>query len=137
MPLVDVIASASALHGIEVTSPISGERGVLVHLEVTEDDVSLGTIVLGDAIELHADDGKKYVVVGRRATFGFVGTRHAKPLETAPPELVPLLARSRGGKLFVIEHVVRAGDRLRLRAQVDERDSVRDDLRPVLLDESI
>jgi hypothetical protein len=92
--------------------------------------------VLGDAIELHADDGARYVVMARRASFGFLDVRHAKPLEAAPPEIVPLVVRSRGGALSVREHVLRAGDRVRLRAHV-EAGLVRDDLGPLRLDEAI
>jgi hypothetical protein len=92
--------------------------------------------VLGDAIELHAEDGVRYVVMARRASFGFVNVRQAKPLESAPAELVPLVVRSRGGALSVREHVLRAGDRVRLRAHV-EAGLVRPDVGPVRLDEAI
>lgn len=138
MPLVDVVAIVEAsAGGAEVTSPVSGARGALVHLELVEEDVSLGEIVLGDTVELRTEDGARYVVVARRATFGFVGVRRSVPLDRAPAELVPLLVRSRGvGRLFVREHVVRVGDRLRLRAQV-VGGLVRNDDGPVSLDEVI
>lgn len=135
VPLVDVVATVREFPGTgEVPSPVSDERGLAIHLELLEGDRSLGSVMLGDAIELVSDDGARYVVMARRAELAFVQTRSAKPLESAPPELVPLLARSRGGSLAVREHVIRAGDRLRLRAQV-EAGLVRDDSTPVRLDE--
>ena len=140
MPLVDVVATVREFPGAgEVQSPVSDARGVVVHLELFElrdRETSLGSVMLGDAIELVTEDGAKYVVMARRAELAFVQTRRAKPLETAPPELVPLLVRSRGGALSVREHVIRAGDRLRLRAQV-EACLVRDESTPVRLDEVI
>jgi hypothetical protein len=137
VPLVDVVAMVRPFPGSsEITSPVSRARGLVVHLELFDDGKSLGEVVLGDAIELHAADGARYVVMARRATFGFVNVRQAVPLDGAPGELVPLLARSRGGTLSVHEHVLRAGDRVRLRAQV-ESGVVRDDMAPVRLDESI
>lgn len=141
MPVVDVIAAVAAFDatgrggGGEVTSPVTGARGLVVHLELLEGETSLGVIVLGDVIELIAEDGARYVVVARRATFGFVNVRRAVALENAPAELVPLLLRSRGGALVVREHVVREGDRVRLRAHVDAG-LVRDDA-SMFLDEVI
>lgn len=146
MPLVDVVATVREFPGAgEVQSPVSDARGLAIHLEVFElrehdehgeRETSLGSVMIGDAIELSAEDGAKYVVLARRAELAFVQTRRARPLESAPPELVPLLVRSRGGALSVREHVIRAGDRLRLRAQV-EAGLVRDDSSPVRLDEVI
>lgn len=137
VPLVDVIAKVREFPGAgEVQSPVSGAHGVAVHLELFEGDTSLGSMMLGDAIELWTDDGVKYVVMVRRAQLAFVQTRAAQLLESAPPELVPLVVRSRGGALTVREYVIRAGDRLRLRAQV-EAGLVRDDSSPVRLDEVI
>jgi hypothetical protein len=137
VPPVDVLATVRCFPGAsEVQSPVSDARGLVVHLEVLDGGETLGHLVLGDAIELHADDGARYVVMARRATFGFVNVRQAKPLDAAPAELVPLLVRSRGGSLSVREHVVRSGDRLRLRAQV-EAGLVRADDGPVRLDEVI
>lgn len=135
VPLVDVIAEVGRFGGAgEVTSPVTGERALVVHLEVVEGDTSLGAIVLGDAIELRADGGARYVVLARRATFAFVTTGRSAPLAVAPPEIVPLLVRSRGGALFVVERVLREGARVRLRAQV-EAGLVRDDDGAVFLDE--
>jgi hypothetical protein len=137
VPLVDLVATVQPFPGAaEVSSPVSGARGLVVHLEVLEGETSLGHVVFGDAIELHAEDGARYVVLVRRAVLGFVNVRRARTLETAPPELVPLVVRSRGGALFVREHVVRAGDRLRLRAHVDAG-VIRDDSGAVRLDEVI
>jgi hypothetical protein len=137
VPLVDVVATAREFPGAgEVRSPVSDARGLAIHLELFEGDVSLGAVMLGDAIALCTEDGARYVVMARRAELGFVQTRIAKPLASAPPELVPLLVRSRGGSLAVREHVIRAGDRLRLRAQV-EAGAVRDESTPVRLDEVI
>jgi hypothetical protein len=137
VPLVDVIATLQRFAGApDVTSPISGASGLVVHLELVEGDTSLGVIVLGDAIELHAEDGARYVVMARRATFGFVDVRAAIALESAPAELVPLLARSRGGTVFVREHVFREGHRVRVRAHV-EAGRIRDDGGTIFLDEVI
>jgi hypothetical protein len=137
VPVVDVVVTVQPFPGAsEIVSPVSSARGLVVHLEVLEGETSLGEIVLGDAIELHAEDGARYVVMARRAVFGFVLDRRAAPLEAAPAELMPLLVRSRGGSLSVREHVVRSGDRLRLRAHV-EAGLVRDDAGAVRLDESI
>jgi hypothetical protein len=136
VPLVDVVATLQGFPGAaEVSSPVSDARGLFVHLELFEGEARLGEIVLGDAIELHAD-GARYVVIARRATFAFVNIRQGIPLASAPAELVPLLVRSRGGALTVREHVFRAGDRVRLRAHV-EAGLVRDDAGPVRLDEVI
>lgn len=137
MPLVDLVATVGRFaDAAEVVSPVSGERGVAIHLEVFENDTSLGEMVLGDAIELACEDAARYVVVVRRARFAFLGVRRELAVEKAPAELVPLLVRSRGGALVVREHVVREGDRLRLRAQV-EGGVVRDDLAPLRLDEAL
>lgn len=137
MPLVDAIVTVASFGGAaEVTSPVTGARGLVVHLELLEGEASLGAVVLGDAIALRADDGSRYVVVARRATFGFVNVERRIPLETAPAELVPLLVRSRGGELSVREHVVREDDRLRLRAHV-EAGIVLDDRVAVRLDEVV
>jgi hypothetical protein len=137
VPLVDVLATVRPFAGTtEVRSPVSDARGLVVHLEVLDGDASLGEVILGDAIEIHTDEGVRHVVMARRATFGFVTPRCTEPLVAAPAELVPLLVRSRGGPLYVREHVLREGARVRLRAHV-EAGLVRDDVGPVRLDEAI
>jgi hypothetical protein len=106
-------------------SPVSGAEGVFFHVEVTEDDRVLGEALFGDLVRLHvvvAGQAHAIDVIVRELRLGFSDTRpRPRPLAfRPPPELVPFLRRASGsGVLGWREHVVRVGDRLRVRATVE------------------
>ena len=97
-----------------VPSPISGERGAFVRLELVEDGKAIGAVILGDLVRFGGPDGTFDLIV--RRTNVVVAPIDARPLGNMPAELVPLLRMSRGrGALAVREHVVRSGAEVRLR----------------------
>jgi hypothetical protein len=97
----------------DFTSPITGLRAALIHIEVEGG----GTAVYGDLLRLEADDGTRIDIVARRAELLFANLRPPPiPLASAPAEIIPLLGR---GPLAVREHRVMRGDRVRLRATLD------------------
>jgi hypothetical protein len=121
-----------------VTSPVTGRRGAIIHLEVLERvlldrqerralrtgperDDSLGEIVIGELVHLGSDDGPELSFVARRARFRFRDPRReTMPLAAIPEGLLPhLRSRTGMGALFFREHVVKEGDRLRLQAIVE------------------
>lgn len=134
-----------------MTSPLSGRSGAFIHVEMLELFPDgrlprvLGARILGDVVALEVDvrgSHRTIDLVVRRAELRFALFRPPPaPLETVPPELGALIGPSRGGPLGWREHVVRHGDRVRLRAFVEPRGAdrlvVRDDLGPVELDELV
>ena len=122
-----------------VTSPFTGQRGAIIHLEILERvvldrqerralsagperDDSLGEIILGELVYLGSEDGPELSFIARRARFRFRVTprRETSPLATIPEHLLPhLRSRTGAGALFFREHVVQEGDRLRLQAIVE------------------
>ena len=120
------------------TSPLTGQRGAIIHLEILERvlldrverralrcgperDESLGEIVLGELVHLGSEDGAELAFVARRARFRFQNPwREKTAIGAIPASLVPLLrSRVGDGDLFFREHVVKEGDRLRLQAIVE------------------
>jgi hypothetical protein len=154
---IDEVARVLSAELVEspISGPILGRRGAFIHVELLEDSGeggdprSLGEVIFGDllTLELGADGGDVgrrtpmplVEVVVRRAVLHFASLRPSPlPLGSVPAELAPMLARGRGGMLLYREHVVRQGDRLRLRAVVEPRGdrlAIRDDLSRVDLDE--
>jgi hypothetical protein len=149
------------------TSPISGERGAFFHVDVLEvgplegpaSARSVGEVVFGDLVTLSVlvDDPPKAGVarrsriddvegrawridlVARKVALEFADVRPAPmPIALVPPELVPIVQRASGlGRLCWREHVVRSGDRLRIRAVVESSGTllvVRYERAPVILE---
>jgi len=119
-------------------SPITGERGAIIHVEVIERvqrdaaerralsagpqrDDSLGELIFGELVSLRDGDGTELSFIARRARFRFGTPRiAAQPLHEVPASLLPeLRTRSGDGLLLYREHVVREGDQLRLQAIVE------------------
>lgn len=148
-----------------VESPLDGTRAAILYVELLEllelergptDEAygSLGVVVLGDVVTLRDDDHDEIAIVARRARIN-PATPHARPapLDEAPPELVPLLAKAKGRGLLCYRQVSLAtNDRVLLTASVEPATSVvaagyrsgtqrtyvaRDDLEPVILDEVV
>jgi hypothetical protein len=128
----------TVLSGNAAVSPITGERGAIVHLEVLERirrdkwerrtlraspdrDDSLGELIFGELVMLRDEEGTELSFVARRARFRFSNPRRdVKRLPEIPPDLVPHLRRTTGeGVLLYREHIVREGDALRLQAIVE------------------
>jgi hypothetical protein len=144
---IDVIARVAS--GNDVVSPLSGVRAAFVQVELLEAAEgaleSLGAFILGDVVTLGVEDASIEIdIVARRAELRLLAPRTGGVrVEQVIPELVPLLARARGGVLYCRERLVLHGERLRVRAHVErversprtERLVVRDDLGPVTLDE--
>jgi len=120
--VLDVIAVvAPAPAGEPHVSPVSGARGAFFHVEVLEDEQVIGVVLFGDLVRLAYADRVVDVLV-RDIIVGFPDTRPPpQPLpDPLPPELLPLVLRASGrGVLGFREHVVRDGDRLRLRGAVE------------------
>jgi len=121
-----------------VTSPFTGQRGAIIHLEILERvlldrqerralrcgperDDALGEIILGELVHLGSEDGAELSFIARRARFRFRNPQREKiALTTIPTSLVPhLRSRVGNGDLFFREHVVKEGDRVRLQAIVE------------------
>jgi hypothetical protein len=151
--LLDAPAEVRSPDG--VTSPLSGRHAAFFHVEVLEllppplSPRVLGERILGDVVEL-AVGGRVASVLVRRAALRFALIRPPPvPLVALPAELASLVAHTRAGipcagPLGWREHVVRHGDRIRLRAYVEavktsgaDRLVVRDDLGPVELHEVV
>jgi hypothetical protein len=132
---------ARVVSGDVVTSPLTGARAAFAHIELVEAERTVAELIVGDVVSFALDDRADAIVslVVRRAAFRrVVIARPPTPLERVPPELVPLLARTSGGPVGYRERLFVRGERVLLRARIEERDGrfvVRDDLAPIQLDE--
>ncbi len=118
--MLRIDAVAEVISPNAVTSPISGRRAAFGRLEVLEADGSLGCVILGDLVRF-AVDGHEVLVPVRRAQLRTISEGHLAPLSHAIAEIVPLLAGVRSAAVLSIrEHLFARGDRLWLRALVDD-----------------
>jgi hypothetical protein len=127
-----------------VTSPLTGLRAAIIHLEIVErvplvrdqgmgsedetSDVynSLGVVILGDVATLRDEDGDEITIVAHRARIQpALMRRGGTPLGRVPPEVVPLLANASGrGVICYRELPLAMGDAVRLKAMVEPTQSV-------------
>jgi hypothetical protein len=137
---VDVVVATENV----VRSPMSGVDAALIVIDVVERVVPLerevGRVVLGDTLILRADDGAEIAIVARRAQYRFVGNdTGGATLDRIPPEIAAVLGGARGGELAWREHVLRHGERVRVRAVVERtgagRFAARVDIAPVVVSE--
>ena len=126
---------------ISVTSPLTGLRAAMLHVELVEriplahqDDMlmegrrrdtdlyeSLGVVVFGDVVTLRDEDGDEITIVVGRARIEPQLPRHGgTPLSRVPPELVPMLAKASGrGVVCYRELTLGESDKIRLKAVVE------------------
>lgn len=127
----------------EVTSPLTGDRGACIVIEVLErlrsDELrgeeggvnpeelvryhAVRSVHLGDSIVLACDDGVELTISTARVSFVFATVSPAvMPLVDPPLELGTL--EENGRTRFFREQAVRVGDRFRIRATIEERSTV-------------
>lgn len=113
-----------------VTSPITGEAGALLFLELFEATgfrfEPVGMTVLGDLLAIADEGGAELTLVAHRAHFQSSAIDHApSPLEHLPPELAAVATRAKGaGPLSYYETWFREGDAVRVRAFIEATSSV-------------
>lgn len=142
-----VTGMRAAAFVVEVVSRREGSDALLSNVPTLEPVASL---VVGDQIELAPEAGEVAIVAMlRRMKLVFeTDAAGGRSLTSAPPELVPLLAKVPfGGTAAFRERALAHGDRVRLRAVVERAAIVvpgsetrvvlvvRDDLGPAVLEE--
>ncbi len=128
-------------------SPFTGMRAAIIYLELLsrvpnepkdhlsgiqldptayDQFVLLGSMVIGDLVTLRDPDGDEITIVTRRARIvPALPRRTGRPIERVPAEVVPLLAKSRGGEVVCYnELMLSEGDQLKLTAWVEPSRSV-------------